>query len=79
MSGGIEETLPLDDKNNEKAKGHFWDILNKTTNFYSLMGASIEPDPYSAEFQLSNGLVKVCLFGSFHFVDALLTGAWSIA
>ena len=59
MSGGIEETLLLDKKNDNREKTRIWKIISRSRQLKSLSGAYIESnigDPI--DDRISNGLVK---------------------
>jgi hypothetical protein len=59
MSGGIEETLLLDKKNDNREKTRIWKIISRSRQLKSMSGAYIESDVNDpTDFRLSNGLVK---------------------
>lgn len=59
MSGGIEETLHLDKKYDEREKTRIWKILSRSRQLKSMNGAYIEAGSDSSrDYKLPNGLVK---------------------
>lgn len=57
MSGGIDEVFNIKKMQNEMQKSLMWDVLVKSRQHKSLIGASISPDPRIREARLYNGLV----------------------
>jgi hypothetical protein len=62
MSGGIEESINLNEKNNHKFKNEIWQILVQSRKKRSMSGAYIDADQFEHEKKLPNGLVQVCFF-----------------
>lgn len=59
MTGGIEETLALNRKQDEKEKTKIWKILSRSRQLKSLNACYIEQsDEEVNNFKMSNGLVK---------------------
>ena len=74
MTGGIQESFVIKDKQTEAQKKDMWKIIVKSSQHKSLIGASIEPNPRIREARLANGLVMghaytVCLLGVGFFWD----------
>ena len=57
MTGGIQESFEIKDKQTETQKKEMWEILIKSRQHKSLIGASIAPNPRVREARLANGLV----------------------
>ena len=57
MTGGIQESFTISNMQTQKQKDLMWDILVKSRQHKSLIGASINPNPRIKEACLSNGLV----------------------
>lgn len=59
MSGGIEETLTLDKKHDEREKTKIWKILSRSRQLKSMNGAYIEASTDDMiDYKMPNGLVK---------------------
>jgi hypothetical protein len=57
MTGGIAETFEIKDKRTVAERDEIWQVLIKSRQHKSLIGASIAPNPRVREARLSNGLV----------------------
>ena len=57
MTGGIQESFEIKDKQTEAQKKEVWEIMIKSRQHKSLIGASIAPNPRVKEARLANGLV----------------------
>lgn len=57
MTGGIQESFEIKEMRNESSRNEIWQILCKSRQHKSLIGASIAPNPRIKEARLSNGLV----------------------
>ena len=57
MTGGIQESFEIKDKQTEAQKLEMWKVMVKSRQHKSLIGASIAPNPRIKEARMPNGLV----------------------
>lgn len=59
LTGGIQESFPLDSVRTDKDRDKLWSIISKSSERKSMAAAYIEPNPAVYEERLPNGLIKV--------------------
>ena len=57
MTGGIQESFEIKNMRTESQRSDIWQVLIKSRQHKSLIGASIAPNPKIREARLYNGLV----------------------